>query len=167
MEVTYQLTEDDYRQGLRVWRTRTALRLWSLRISSALMVVVFVMGVVMLTWSSNLELKYFSWFELGLPVVYFLSLWIAPGIQARMQYRRMPGAQSPITMTLSDSEVHVRSKHYDSHVNWSTYIGWAEGKSVFVLFPQPRIYVPIPKRAFSNEQIELFREILRRNVGSR
>lgn len=167
MEVTYQLTEDDYRQGLRVWRTRTALRLWSLRISSALMVVVFVMGVVMLTWSSNLELKYFSWFELGLPVVYFLSLWIAPGIQARMQYRRMPGAQSPITMTVSDSEVHVRSKHYDSHVNWSTYIGWAEGKSVFVLFPQPRIYVPIPKRAFSNEQIELFREILRRNVGSR
>lgn len=129
------------------------------------MVVVFVMGLVMLTWNSNHQLKYFSWFELGLPIVYFLSLWIAPGLQARLQYRRMPGAQSQITMTVSDSEIHVRSKHYDSHVNWSTYIGWAEGRSVFVLFPQPRIYVPIPKRAFTGEQQEQFREILRRSVG--
>jgi hypothetical protein len=70
-------------------------------------------------------------------------------------------------MEASNSGLHVRSEHYDARLNWSTYIGWAEGESVFVLFPQPRIYVPIPKRAFSTEQLGQFREILRRNIGTK
>lgn len=61
----------------------------------------------------------------------------------------------------------MRSEHYDSQVKWSTYIGWSEGKSVFVLLPQPRIYIPIPKRAFSEQQLAEFREILRRNIAAK
>ena len=60
--------------------------------------------------------------------------------------------------------MQVQSQHYDSRVAWSTYIGWAEVESVFVLFPQPRIYVPIPKRAFDDRQLAEFREMLRRNI---
>jgi YcxB-like protein len=56
------------------------------------------------------------------------------------------------------------TKHYDSNVSWSAYIGWSEGQRVFVLFPQPRIYVPIPKRAFNEEQLAEFREILKHNI---
>jgi hypothetical protein len=40
-------------------------------------------------------------------------------------------------------------------------------KSVFVIMPQPRLYIAIPKRAFSEEQISEFRELLRRNVGKK
>lgn len=134
--------------------------------SIAVLIVLFVF-VVVLVWNPNLEIRYFSLFALGTPIVGFLSIWLAPRIRARLQYRRMPSAQTAITMSVSDSGMHVQSKHYDSRVNWSTYIGWAEGESVFVLFPQPRIYVPIPKRAFSNEQNEQFREMLRRNVGKK
>lgn len=68
-------------------------------------------------------------------------------------------------MIITDSGMHIRSPHYDSQVGWSTYIGWAENASVFALFPQPRIYVPIPKRALTAEQLDEFREILHRNVG--
>lgn len=165
LEVTYQLTEDDYRHGFRAWQTRSGWRQWNYRLGIVVMTVLFVFGIVLFAWNPSLELRYFSFFALGMPVVWFLGVSIVPRITARLQYRRMPSAQTPMTMAVSDSGMHVRSKHYDSQVNWSTYIGWAEGKSVFVLFPQPRIYVPIPKRAFSNEQLEKFREILRRNVG--
>jgi len=167
LEVTYQLTEDDYRNGFRAWRTRTTWRRWNYRLSIVVMIVLFALGIVSLAWSPNLEVRYFSFFAVGMPVVWFLGVSIAPRIHARLQYRRMPSAQTSITMAVSDSGMHVQSKHCDSHVSWPTYIGWAEGKSVFVLFPQPRIYVPIPKRAFNNEQLAEFREILHRNVGKK
>jgi hypothetical protein len=43
-------------------------------------------------------------------------------------------------------------------------MAWGEDKAVFVILPQPRIYVPIPKRAFTAEQQNEFRELLRRNI---
>lgn len=167
LEVTYELTEADYRHGFRAWQTRTPWRCWSYRLSIAVLTVLFLFGLVLLVWNPSLELRYFSLFALGIPVVGFLSMWIAPRIQARSQYRRMPSAQTPITMAVSDSGIQAQSKHGESRLNWSTYIGWAEGKSVFVLFPQPRIYIPIPKRAFNERQVAEFRDILRRNIGKK
>ena len=60
----------------------------------------------------------------------------------------------------------MRSRHADSQIAWSTFIDWREEKSVFVVFPQPRAYVPIPKRAFTDQQQVEFRETLRRNIVS-
>jgi len=165
MEVTYQLIEDDYRDGFRTWQTRTAWRRWNYRFGFIVMFGVLVGSLALQIWSSDPELRRVSWFALGFAVLWLIAVRIAPGLQARQQFRRMPSAQAPARVTISDSGMHVESKHSDSHVMWSTYIGWSEGKSVFVLFPQPRIYVPIPKRAFKDEQLSEFREILRRNVG--
>jgi len=96
-------------------------------------------------------------------------VWLAlilgnPWLAARMQFRRMPSAQGLMTVAISESGLHIRTQHGDSQVAWSAYIGWGEEKSVFVILPQPRIYVPIPKRAFTAEQLAEFRETLRRNV---
>lgn len=165
LEVTYQLTEDDYRHGFQAWRMRTLWRKLSYRLSIAMVTVLSVFGLVLLVWNPSVESRYFSLFALGIPLLWFLGTATLPRIHARSQYRRMPSAHTPITMAVSDSGLNVQSKHYDSRLNWSIYLGWAEGESVFVLFPQPRVYVPIPKRAFSDEQLGRFREILRRNIG--
>lgn len=87
-----------------------------------------------------------------------------PWLSARIQFRRMPSAQDPMTVEISESGLRIRSRHADSQVAWLAYLGWAEEESVFVLFPQPRIYVPIPKRAFTEEQQAEFRETVRRNI---
>jgi YcxB-like protein len=76
----------------------------------------------------------------------------------------MPSAQDPITLTVSESGLRVQSRHADSQIAWSAFIGWREEKSVFVVFTQPRLYVPIPKRAFTDEQQAEFRGTLRRNI---
>jgi len=75
-------------------------------------------------------------------------------------------AQSPITVDIAESGLRFHSAHADSNVAWSAYVGWAESKSVFVIMPQPRIYVTIPKRAFEDEQVGEFRETLRCNIVS-
>ena len=99
--------------------------------------------------------------------VWSAIMWGAPRLSSWLQFRKMPTAHVPVTMDFSDSGVHIRSVHTDSQVAWSAYVAWGEYKSVFVILPQPRIYVPIPKRAFTNEQVTEFREMLRRNIGKR
>ncbi len=167
MEVTYQLAEEDYRHGLRAWQKSNAWRRWNYRLSLISMMVLFAVGLVLAIWRPSLASEYMSWFLLGLPAVWLLGVWISPRLHARRQFWRMPSAQGPTTLTASDTGIHMRSEHYDSQVKWSTYIGWSEGKSVFVLLPQPRIYIPIPKRAFSEQKLAEFREILRRNIATK
>jgi hypothetical protein len=165
MEVTFQLTQEDYRHGLRAWQVRSAWRRWNYRLSLIFMIALLVVGLILAIWNATFYEKSMSWFLIALPVVWLFGVWVSPRIQARIQFRRMPSAHSLTTLAISDAGMHMHSDHYDSQIKWPTYIGWSEGKSVFVLFPQPRIYVPIPKRAFSDEQVNEFREILRRNVG--
>jgi hypothetical protein len=76
-------------------------------------------------------------------------------------------AQSPITLKVSEHGLEFHNAHADSRVAWSAYVAWGETKSVFVIMPQPRAYITIPKRAFGEEEVGEFREILRRNVGKK
>jgi hypothetical protein len=165
MEVSYQLTEVDYRRGLTAWRTSSAWRRWIYRLGIVAMAALIVGSAGLMIW--NPKLRQVWWPVLGLGVLWLVLIWIGPRLQARVQFRRMPSAQDPMTVIVTDSGMQIRSPHYDSQVNWSTYIGWAEEESVFVVFPQPRIYIPLPKRAFTVDQVGEFREILRRNVGSK
>ncbi len=164
MDVCYQLTEVDYRRGLAAWRHSSAWRRWSYRLGVAVSGALVVGSASVLIW--NPKLWQLWWPVLGLGVLCLLLILFGPQQQARMQFRRMPSSQDPTTVSITDSGMHIRSPRYDSQVAWSTYIGWAEDDSVFVLFPQPKIYVPIPKRAFTGDQVDEFRGILQHNVGS-
>jgi hypothetical protein len=104
---------------------------------------------------------------LGFAALWFAYMWVAPRFSGRRQFRGSPSAQSPMTVDASDVGLAVHSAYGESKVSWSAYMAWAEAKSVFVILPQPRIYVPIPKRAFTSEQLAEFRELLSRNIRAR
>ena len=76
-------------------------------------------------------------------------------------------AQSQITLDVSEQGLEFHNPHADSRVAWSAYVAWGEVRLVFVIMPQPRIYIAIPKRAFGEGQVEEFREMLRRHVGKK
>lgn len=102
----------------------------------------------------------------------FATLWFTfmlggPWLSARRQFKGSPSAQVPIQVEASDEGLFFHSAHADSKISWSAYVAWGENKTTFVILPQPRTYFPIPKRAFSPEQLEDFRNILRRNVGKK
>jgi len=92
---------------------------------------------------------------------------LAPGFYSRRQFKNNPMAQSPITLDISEQGLEFHNAHADSKVAWSAYVAWGEVGSVFVVMPQPRAYITIPKRAFGEGQVGEFREILRRNIGNK
>jgi len=100
-------------------------------------------------------------------VLWFTFMLAGPWFSARRQFKGSPSAQSPVTLEASDNGLAYHSPHAESKVSWSAYVAWGENNSTFVILPQPRIYFPIPKRAFLPEQLDEFRDILRRNVGKK
>jgi YcxB-like protein len=164
MEVTYQLTADDFRHGMIAWRMKSTWRRWSHRLNIAVMVPILAFSATMLVVYPHSWLKQDLWIMLGASVFWLAFIWITPWLSARMQFRRMPSAQDPVTLAVSESGLRVQSRHGDSQTAWSAFIGWREEKSVFVVSPQPRIYIPIPKRAFTEQQQPEFRETLRRHI---
>lgn len=167
MQVTYQLTPEDFYQGCLAWRAQRKWQKWTRWIAY------FVVGAALLTSLLALLLnRRAATTPAALAGIAFGAVWFAfmlfgPRFSSRRQFRNHPTAQSPITMEASEAGLEIHSAHTDSKVAWSAYVGWGESKSVFVIMPQPRIYIVIPKRAFSEEQVEEFREMLRRNIGGK
>lgn len=164
MEVNYQLTVDDFRRAITASRKRNAFFRWTYRISLGIVILALGVGITLFAIDPhNGALQNLA------PLYIFLILWIlwfsgAPYLSARSQFRSSPSARAPISLAAADEGVHFRSPQTDSKVNWGAYVNWVEEKEVFSLFPHPRIFIVIPKRAFNADQLVEFRELLRRKV---
>jgi hypothetical protein len=165
VQVTFQLTAEDYRQGFLAWRDLRPWRRWSIRIFVVFLGLIFLISIVQLLVASGNFVNALPGFvvSVGALVVIFAG----PSLTARRQFRTTPSAHDPMTIEASDAGLRIHSVHAESQVAWSAYMAWGEYKSVFVILPQPRIYVPIPKRAFTAEQLVEFRELLDRNIKPR
>lgn len=58
----------------------------------------------------------------------------------------------------------TRGPRYFCQLSWETYRGFIEKPNVFLLSQPPGLYVTIPKRAFSPDQLTHFRELLSQKV---
>jgi hypothetical protein len=164
MQVTYQLTPKDYHHGLLAWRNLKKWRRWLLRCAYFLVGLTLLLSLLPLLLRPGTVMPRIWATPFAFAVCWFAFMLIVPRLSARRQFRNTPTAQAPATIEASDAGLHVQSAHADSRVAWSAYVAWGENKSVFVILPQPRIYVPIPKLAFTAEQVSEFRELLRRNT---
>lgn len=97
-------------------------------------------------------------------ILWTIIFWASPYRSARSQFRGSPSAKAHITLDVTDAGLHFRSQHTDSKVGWSAYVKWLEEKAIFALFPNPKVFIVIPKRAFTADQMSEFRELLREHV---
>lgn len=143
---------------MRVWRR------WVFRLIWIVISVLIALALALLAFRPIMSTLQTVGPLIGAGVAWLVILVAAPHLSARRQFRNTPSAHDQMTIEVSDSGLQIRSVHADSKVAWSAYMAWGEYKSVFVILPQPRIYVPIPKRAFTAEQLVEFRELLGRNI---
>lgn len=167
MQVTYQLTADDFYHGYVAWRDRRKWRRWLRR--TAYFVVAAVILLSLLTFALD---RTTSTIPTALGGVSFGAIWfalmlLAPKFFSRRQFRNSPTAQSPITLDVSERGLEFHNIHSESKAAWSAYVAWGEAKSVFIIMPQPRLYITIPKRAFNEGQLVEYREILKRNISNK
>ncbi len=167
MQVTYQLTSEDFYHGCLAWRNRRKWQKWLRWISYLVVATGSLTSLLALIIDRHSDTAPVGVFGVVFGFLWFGYMLSAPRLSARRQFRNNPMAQSPITLTASERGLEFQNPHAESKIAWSAYVGWGEAKGVFVILPQPRAYMAIPKRAFSEKQLSEFRDMLRHNVGKR
>ena len=160
MEITYQLTEDDYRQGYKAYKRRAKSSLWLSRLSYLVFFLVLAAMLFVLIIGPDRS------FSTLFPLLFFVAFWIwciwyAPHRVARNMIKGSPGAALAHTAEFSDDGLHFRTTAGESRLSWNLFRGWSEADRVFALFPSPVTFVPIPKRAMTPGQQEELRSLLR------
>jgi hypothetical protein len=164
MQVTYQLTPNDLYQGFLAWRDQRKWRKWLRWFAYLVVATALLTSILVLLLARTPETNPIAFGGLAFGAVWFAWMLLAPKFLSKRQFRNHPMAQSPLRLDGSETGLQFHNAHADSKVAWSGYVGWGESKRVFVIMPQPRIYITIPKRAFTTEQLDEFRELLRRNI---
>ena len=163
MEISYQLTTDDYRQGFKAFRTRTTFARWSNRLGYICFFL--VLGAALLLSIFGPDQHFANLFPLWLLAAFWgWYLWYCPYHVAHKMIKGSPIASVPHTMEISEAGLHSRTTISDSRYTWDLIVGWAEADRVFALFPSPISYFPIPKRAMTDQQQCELRALLQNKV---
>jgi hypothetical protein len=158
VQLSYQLTESDYRQGFKAFRTRTAYRRWLIRIAYFIFFFMVVLGLLT-TFARRAFGELWPLYLLLLFWGYYL--WYGPYMIGRRTMKGSPSARTPRTIDITDAGLHDQNNLADSRVDWKVFVGWAENDKVFALFPSSMTFIPIPKRAMTSAQQEEFRALLK------
>ena len=76
-----------------------------------------------------------------------------------------PIAKALHSLEISDSGLESRTSLANSSISWDSVFDWAEARTVFALFLSSVSFVPIPKRAMTEVQLEELRNLLATKVG--
>ena len=166
MEISYQLTEDDYRQGFKAFRRRKIFSLWTTRIGWLLLFVALAEALFISISASdrNLPILALLW---GFVAFWTYCLWYAPRYAARKMIKGSPSASLPHTAQMSEEGLYFRTSAGESRLAWNLIIGWVEVERVFALFPSPLTFFPIPKRAMTDQQQDELRKLLKSKIPNK
>ena len=165
MEISFQVTADDYRQAYNGYRKRTAFSRWAYRVYYVLFAIVFAMALILSFFGPDKSFSYL--FPLwAIAAFWAYVLWYCPYYVARKMTKGSRVTTLPKTVEITDAGIYSRSSAAESRLAWETIIGWVEVERVFALFLTPISFFPIPKRAMTEDQQNEFRTLLRSKVKS-
>jgi len=163
VEISYQLTTDDYRQGFKAFRARTTFARWSTLFGYVCFFLVLAAALLLAVFGP--DKSFANLFPLWILAAFWgWYLWYCPYHVASKMIKGSPSASLPHTVEISEAGLHFRTSISDSRFTWELIVRWAEAERVFALFPSPISYFPIPKRAMTDQQQSEFRALLESKV---
>jgi hypothetical protein len=164
MQVTYQLTPADIRDGLTSYRTRTFTH-WLLHRAGSAFAVLIVVYVGWLYLTQPESDLFLNLRPLGILCVFVLALtYLLPYMSAGNILRNIPTAQGTVNLQISESSLHLQTPKSDATLLFTALVRYVEGKTTFSLYTTPRIFITVPKRAFTPEQLAEFRQLLEQKI---
>jgi hypothetical protein len=157
MEIRFQRNFSDYREALAGQRVKS-LRLKILVAVS--LCLIYIIGDVVLV-SLGLTLGMSTVTVLAGSLILAKGLSFAHSLWLRRDFRRHPNFARPVQMQIDDAGLHSESDVWSGHTKWDTYVKYGETENLFLLYLGARSVEVIPKRAFSGEETEEFRRLVR------
>lgn len=103
-------------------------------------------------------------FTLGGIVGYFFLMLVLTPFNAKRQYQQHRALRAEMTVTFSDTGIHIKSEPGESKLEWRDIHRWKYDKGIYLLYITSRMFHMIPARALVNEA-EL-QDLLETHVGA-
>jgi hypothetical protein len=161
MKIVYRITENDFMEAHDLF---IANEKWTRRMSRRIMPW---MGGFLLLLSILIVILRKDAFvpaPFGLMGAYFLYCGFALRRLFRKLYRNDQRYQHEITADISEDGVHVVTPSKDTQLKWSAIVRFLESDKIFMFFYAEWNFSIVPKRAFASDEIDPFRDLLRRKI---
>ena len=164
MQVSYELTQNDFIESFTAHRNRNVFSKWVRRLIISIVIVVLALVVFVLAVEHNLESLRNTGPMFLLVLGWAGVIWGLPRWSARRQFLKQPGAQGARSVELDESGAHWRWNGGSSDIEWKNYVRWLEGKNQFLFYTSPACFNIVPKRALEPMQLDQMRELLKLNI---
>ena|SRR5579859_2534124 len=166
MELQYQLTQDDYLSGIK--SAQLPLIKWVIRVVCAFAICIICLEIWLLISGMSSPRLLDAALNIR-PLAIFLGIWAAfvlflPRLSARTQFRGTPVAKLPVRLFVSDDGLRFQTSISDATVAREAIVKFIEDRNVFVCYAAARAFNLIPKRAFTTDEIDSFRGLVKRKV---
>jgi len=157
VELLFRYSEKDFVRAMRAHYAQR-LRLW---LDIPVTVLTATFGIYL--WRST-EPRWYGMAALGISVIFAMMLVAAFCIIPPMIFRREAKFRDEYELTFSPDDIHFRTAHIDSRLQWSTYSHALVDSHSFVLY-YGAAFTVIPKRVFQNaQQQRTFEQLLFQKV---
>lgn len=135
--VEYRITEQDYVRAQRLFARMTPRGWTALAILAA--------GAILLAVLGRADIRPFAVGGLiGIAVLLAMPHTLLPW-NARRQYRKYKGIQSPVGIELREDGVRFVSSHGEGVLIWNHVLKWRQDADYVLLYPMPRMFHIVPR----------------------
>lgn len=164
LNFTCAYNSDDWTKAYKTYSGRGRRRFLNL-LYAAVGTLMLLFGFVVATTAKNHLSDGLPLFLLGIFWFYMAhGMWLNLG---RRMFKGRPELQQQFAVSVDDNRVVFVGPISCSEWSWPAFVGFVEGKSNFLLLLSPFAFVVFPKRIFSSQQVEQFRELLRQKLPAR
>jgi hypothetical protein len=167
MQISYELTVDDFTQAYAVHRNGRVVTRWVRRGFILLTVLLVLVGILMLAFRATPGSAATGRNLLFLAGLWSACIWLWPWWFMRRQFLKQPGAHGPRTVTLDEAGVRWKWSGGASEIDWKNYIRYVEGKNLILFYTSPAAFGILPKRSLSHEQLNDLRGMLKQFIPIR
>lgn len=159
MNIEFQITRDEYvSAGLLNGEVRGRVRILHRLIDAVLIVA----ALVLLHFGAYVISAGLIGAAIGANLIPYLFRFLFVPWYLKRHYRKYPLIHKPLSISVVDEGIKFKSSGGEGLVLWHEIHKWREGKDMVLVYPAPRIYYLIPKRA---AELTPLLEALSTNVG--
>ena len=148
MNITYQLTQDEYLQAVNLHH-RTGKRVFMLALYAILATIIVIVGTDFSNTREIITNSIAAFFSISF---YMLFVRMLSAYQAKNVYQKSSTLPYEITLHISGKGIKLDKNSNNASIPWSAFSQWKNNERFYLLYTNPRRFNVIPVRAMSTVQ---------------
>jgi len=160
MNITYQLTQDEYQQAVNLHHKK-GKRVLMLAIYATLATIIVVVGTDFSNTREIITNVIAVFFSISF---YMLFVRMLSAYQAKSVYQKSTILPHEVTLHISGKGIKLDKNTKDTSIPWSAFSKWKNDEYFYLLYTNPRRFNVIPTRAMSEAEKKEFDAYLEKYI---